>query len=370
MESGYAKFVDYTKMQGFKDMMAAVGRRTREFALRRGIKFVDGARGASYPVHTHGRNHLTRSVLLEGLGNLCWIAEWMYRFGDKRSHYDEIAQDQAMMAVGDALPALPFACVDEVTPRNSEWFTDQVRAADFARGMEEVCDLCSMALTGGESPNYRFLVRAEEPVEDAPVMSFAVNSVLFEPEQNLIEDFMMHAGLSIVAAASSGVHSNGISLIIDRGMKLDGQFMTRLPNGNTYGAEALIPTMSYVALIEAIQGVGIPLRGLLPATGGGVAKLAATDPRPFTYRVHTWWPELPPLIQFLLESGEDLLTCLTTFNMGSGIYLFVEPSHADLLVAVGTQFGYDMLEVGRVEEGERMTIAGPFGNLKLPPPGE
>jgi len=366
--SEYAQFVDYTQMQRFKDMMAEVGRQTCDFSLRRGVEVLYGYR-AVYWRYTGTRPHVFRGPLLEGLGNKSWIAEWMYQFGDGQSHFDTIAQDLAMMGVGDSLPALPFAYANEVTPRNSEWFADAARAADYARGTHEVCDLCSMTLVGGESPNYKFLVQAAPPVGDAPVMSCAVVSILPNPSLNAITPDRLRGGLSIVAAASSGLHSNGISLVISRAMEQPDQFMTLLPNGNTLGAEALIPTMSYVKLVEAIQEAEIELAGILPATGDGIAKLAA-DPRSFTYRVHTWWEELPPLMQYMLDIGVSLQTCVTTFNMGAGIFLFVAPSRVDWLIEVGTAAGYDMLEVGRVEDGERMTIAEPFDGLKLPPPGE
>jgi len=364
----YAQYVDYTKMQGFKDMMVEVGMQTRDFALRRGFEIVDGYR-ASYWRYTGNRPYINRTLLLEGLGNKSWIAEWMYKRGDGQSHYGAIAQDLAMMGVGDSLPALPFAFVNEVTPCNSEWFADRARAAEYAQGIHEVCDLCSMALTGGESPNYKFLVQATPPVDDAPVMSCAVESVLFNPKLNLITPDRLRAGVAIVAVASSGLHANGISLVIGRAMEQEEGFMAKLPNGNTLGAEALIPTISYVQLIEDVQEAEIELAGVLPATGDGIAKLAA-DPRSFTYRIHTWWPDLPPLMQYMLDIGVSLETCVTTFNMGTGLFLFVKPERVDKLIEVGENAGYDMLEVGRVEEGERMTIAGPFGDLKLPPPGK
>lgn len=227
-ENLYAQYVDYTQIQDFKDMMVQVGLQTREFPLARSIRLVDGYR-ATYWRYFGDEPYLTRTVLLEGLGNKDWIAELMYQLGDKRSHYDTIAQDLAMMAVTDALPALPFAYTNEVTPRNSEWFADTARSADYARGTYDVCKMCRMALVGGESPNYKFLVRASEPVTDAPVMSCAVDSILFNPQINLITPDRLTAGLAIVAAASSGVHSNGISLVIGEALKLPDQFMTKLP---------------------------------------------------------------------------------------------------------------------------------------------
>ncbi|MCX6809183.1 MAG: hypothetical protein NTZ65_00275 [Candidatus Berkelbacteria bacterium] len=369
-KSGYSEFVDYGLMGDFKKMMVEVGRETRDFSKRRGVDVFYGNRSV-YWNYFEQQPHYFRGPLLEGLGNKSWIAEWMYKYGDHMPHYNTLAQDLAMMGVGDSLPFLPFAYSNEVTPRKSDWFADEERAADYARGTYDVCKLCSMTLVGGESPNYRFLVKADEPVDDAPVMSCAVNSILVNPQLNAITADRLKSGLSIVAARSSGLHSNGISLVIDRAMKLPDKFLTLLPNGNTLGAEALIPTMCYVGLVEAIQEAEIELAGLLPATGSGVGKLA-DDHRNLTYHVLSWWQELPPLMQFMLDIGVDAYTCATTFNMGAGMYFFVKRNLVDRLIGIGTSAGYDMLEVGRIEEGTRRTAVGtkPLGFLDLPPPAE
>jgi phosphoribosylformylglycinamidine cyclo-ligase len=179
------------------------------------------------------------------------------------------------------------------------------------------------------------------------------------------------AGDHIIGALSSGLHANGVSLVINRAMQLPDKFLTKLPNGKTLGEEALIPTRSYVALIEALLEAETEIHALLPGTGDGVGKLAF-DSRPFRYRVHSWG-EVPPLFRYFREElGLPLQDCLKTFNWGMGYYIFAPAGEAEKILKTGKEAGYDLMDIGIVEEagdGRRETVFEPE-NVTLPPPGE
>ena len=155
--------------------------------------------------------------------------------------------------------------------------------------------------------------------------------------------------------------------MIKQALALGDQFLTKLPNGKTLGEETLIPTRSYVKLIETLLENNVDIHALLPGTGSGVSKIAF-DSRPATYRIHSW-PSVPPLMQFMRSLGLSLEDCLKTFNWGVGYYIFAPASEAERIIQLGTAAGYELLEVGRVEEGERQVIFEPE-NIVLPPPGE
>jgi len=374
MKSEYAlSGVDYTQIQGFKDAMVAVGKKTLSFPMERQVyveQDVMHSHGVVYEYVGNRRHRWAKTQ--EGLGNKNWIAEWMYQFfGLGRTFYDGIGIDTALMAVNDVIAqgAMPVVYADEVAAGQSEWFADTRRAADLANGFFQVCQEVGMALGAGESPALRYLINSAPPVASAPSLSGSVTGII-APRKRMISGKDLCAGDQIIGVTSSGLHSNGISLVIKRVMdQLPDKFMTRLPNGNTLGEEALIPTRSYVALVEALLEAEVEIHALLPGTGDGVAKLAF-DKRPFTYRVHTWPREIPPLFLFMQELGVTLEDCLKTFNWGIGYYAFVPRHESDLVVRIGREAGYKMLQIGQVEEGERMTIFGPAGDLKLPPPGE
>ena len=370
-KSEYAQAgVNYPEIEPFKQAMIEMGKKTLTFPNKREV-FIN-----EKVIHSHGAIYEYRGVYShvwcktqEGLGNKNWIAEWMYQFsGTGRTYYEGIGIDTALMAVNDVIAqgAMPVIYTDEVAAGDSEWFTDEKRSRDLAAGYLKVCQMVGMALPAGESPSLRYLIKAEPPVKSAPSLSGCVTGII-APSGQLITGHKLKAGDCILGVPSSGLHANGISLVIKRGLSLPEKFLTKFPNGNTLGEEALIPTRSYTELIEALLEGEVEIHALLPGTGGGIGKIAF-DKRPFTYRIHTW-VEVPLLFQFMRELGVSLDDCLTTFNWGIGYYIFADPSEADCIIEIGKAAGYEIVNIGRVEEGERKVIFEPE-NITLLPPGE
>lgn len=362
--------VDYPKIEPFKRAMQEMGKRTLSFPNRRGVFINEEAVAVHGAIFEYRGDHPHLwCKTQEGLGNKNWIAEWMYQnSGTDRTYYEGIGIDTALMAVNDVIAqgAMPVVYTDEVAAGDSEWFKDEKRAKALAGGYYKVCQMVGMALPAGESPSLRYLIKAEPPVKSAPSLSGSVTGII-APSSRLITGRKLQMGDHIIGATSSGLHSNGNSLVIKRALALPEQFLTKLPNGNTLGEETLIPTRSYVRLIEALLKEKVDIHALLPGTGGGVSKVAF-DKRSFTYRIHTW-VEVPPLFQFMRELGVSLKDCLTTFNWGIGYYIFVPKEEAERTLKIGKAAGYELCDVGRVEEGERCVIFEPE-KILLPPPGE
>ncbi len=361
-KSEYAKAgVDYTKIEPFKMAMVRAGRRTLKFPNRRGVYIEEESLG------THGvvfRYRGTKPHLWcktqEGLGNKNWISEWMYQHaGTGKTYYEGIGIDTALMAANDVIcqGALPVIYTDEVAAGDSEWFMDEKRSHDLAESFYKACEMCGMALPAGESPSLRYLIKAEPPVKSAPSLSGCVTGII-APAERMVTGEKLCAGDRIIGATSSGLHSNGISLVIKRAMALKEKFLHQLPNGKTLGEEALIPTRSYVGLVEALLENKIEVHSLLAGTGGGLSKIAYAK-RPFTYRIKKWVEEIPPLFQFMLKLGVSLQDCLTTFNWGIGFYIFVPEEEVERTIQTGRKAGYEFLDLGRVEEGERRVIFEP-----------
>ncbi|XOB40365.1 MAG: AIR synthase-related protein [Candidatus Nealsonbacteria bacterium] len=370
-KSEYAKAgVDYTKIEPFKQAMIKVGKQTLTFPNRREV-FIK-----SELLHAHGAVYEYRGGLphiwcktQEGLGNKNWIAEWMYQFADTgKTYYENIGIDVGLMAVNDVIAqgAMPVIYTDEVAAGDSEWFEDDFRSRDLAKGYFKLCKMVNMALPAGESPSLRYLIKAEPPVKSAPSLSGCVTGII-APNSRLITGQKLQIGDHIIGATSSGLHANGISLVIKRALTLSEKFLTELPNGNMFGEEALIPTRSYVALIEALLEAEVDIHALLPGTGGGISKIAF-DKRPFSYRIHTW-VEIPSLFLFMRELGVTLEDCLTTFNWGIGYYIFVSPSEVEHTISIGKKAGYQLTDIGLVEKGERKVVFEPE-DIILAPPGK
>lgn len=371
MAKEYARAgVDYEKIEPFKRIMVEIGKQTLTFPNRRGVFINDDvlhAHGAVYE-YRGGLSHIWCKTQ-EGLGNKNWIAEWMYQFaGTAKTYYKGIAIDTLLMAANDVIAqgAMPIVYTDEVAAGDSEWFADKKRSKDFAEGCFKVCKMVGMALPAGESPSLSYLVKAEAPVKSAPSLSGCVTGIIV-PASRLITGKKLQVGDHIIGVTSSGLHANGISLVIKRALTLPEKLLTKLPNGNTLGEEALIPTRSYVALIEALLEEEVDIHALLPGTGGGVGKVAF-DKRALSYRIHTW-VEVPALFQFMRELGVSLGSCLAVFNWGIGYYIFVPSSEVSRTISIGQKSGYQLADVGLVEKGERKVIFEPEG-ITLPPPGE
>lgn len=370
-KSAYAQAgVDYTQLEPFKHAMIAAGKQTIGFPNKRDV-YIN-----SDVLHSHGgvfeyrgsKKHLWCNTQ-EGLGNKNWIAEWMYQHdGTGRTRYESIAIDTALMAVNDVIAqgAMPVVFTDEVAAGDSEWFADEKRAGDLASGFLKICKEVGMALPAGESPALKYLIKSEPPVKSAPSLSGCVTAII-APSSRLVTGTKLTVGDSIIGVTSSGIHANGISLVIKKALELKDQFLTKLENGNTLGEEALIPTRSYVALVETLLEHQVDIHALLPGTGSGVSKIAF-DSRPATYRIHSWG-EVPPLMRFMQSIGISLEDCLKTFNWGMGYYIFVPQSDVEQTLALGKAAGYELLEVGTVEEGQRQVIFEPAG-VTLAPPGE
>jgi len=367
--SAYAKAgVDYTKMEPFKMAMIEAGKKTLKFPNRRDVFINEDA------THVHGAVFEYRGnephiwcKTQEDLGNKNWIAEWMYEKTGV-SHYEAIAIDTALIVVNDVIAqgALPVVFTDQLEASDSSWYADEKRAKDFANGLLKICEEVGMALPAGESASVKYVVNPRPPVKQIVSLSGSVMGII-APKSRLITGTKLSIGDHIIAVASSGLHANGISLVIQKAMELPEQFLTKLPNGNTLGDEALIPTRSYVALVESLLEAGVDIHALLPGTGDALGKIAF-DKRPFSYRIHSWLM-VPPLFKYFREQLEvPIKDSLKTFNWGAGYYVFVPANEARKVLSLGKSAGYELADVGIVEEGERQVIFEPE-DIILNPPG-
>jgi phosphoribosylformylglycinamidine cyclo-ligase len=369
-KSLYAKAgVDYTVMEPFKMAMIAAGRKTLKFPNKRGVyvnKDATHAHGAVFEYR--GKEKVIWCQTQEDLGNKNWIAEWMYQETGK-SYYESIAIDTALIVVNDVIAqgALPVIFTDQLEASRSSWYGDKKRSQDFANGLYKICKEVGMALPAGESASVTYLINPKAPVEEAATLSGAVTGII-APRENLITGQDLRVGDIIIGVASSGMHANGVSLVIKKALELPQKFLTKLPNGKSIGEEALIPTRSYVALVEALLKAKVKIHTLLPGTGDGVGKIAF-DHRPYNYKIHSWLP-VPPLFKYFRENLEvPIVDCLKTFNWGVGYYIFVPREEVEKVLKIGKKAGYTLKEIGVVEKGNRKVVFQPE-NIILNAPGE
>jgi phosphoribosylformylglycinamidine cyclo-ligase len=235
---------------------------------------------------------------------------------------------------------------------------DSTVAAEVVASIAEGCRQAGCALIGGET--------AEMPgmysEGDYDLAGFCVGAV---ERAKVLTGRDIRPGDLILGLASSGVHSNGFSLvrriIEDRGWDLGERYPWA--EGRTLGEALLEPTRIYVRTLLPLVQQG-RINGLAHITGGG---LLENIPRVLPTGCHamvdagTWSP--PPIFELLREGGNvDPAEMVRTFNCGIGMVAIVSASEAD---DVGTQLegaGETVFRIGRVEEGPRgCTVEGPDG---------
>src|SRR3989338_7094521 len=231
-KSEYAKAgVDYTVMEPFKMAMIECGKQTLSFPEKRGVYIIRDA------IHAHGavfeyrgqQSHIWCKTQ-EDLGNKNWIAEWMYQTNPAGpTYYDAIAIDTALIVVNDVIAqgAMPVVFNDQLEASESAWYADDVRAKDLAAGFLKVCEEAGMALPAGESASVRYIIHPRPPVKAIAALSGSVSGIVV-PKERLVTGKKLTAGDVIIGASSSGLHANGVSLVIEKALALPEQFLTKL----------------------------------------------------------------------------------------------------------------------------------------------
>jgi phosphoribosylformylglycinamidine cyclo-ligase len=248
-------------------------------------------------------------------------------------------------------------CVNDVITSGAEplFFLDYIATgklspeamAEVVQGIAEGCRQSGCALLGGET--------AEMPGFYGPgrydLAGFCVAVV---EASAVIDGRAVVAGDRILAVASSGVHSNGFSLVR---RILDTQPVderTPLPGSDQLLVQALLtPTRLYGALVKALLASGLPIHGMAHITGGG---LPENLPRCLPAGVHgvidpnSWLR--PPVFSWLQEAGDVPEADLwNTFNLGVGYCLVLPAAAVPEALAVCQQAGYDAWQLGEVASG-------------------
>ena len=369
--------VDYAKMLGFKQAMIEVAKRTRGLPEKRGVFISTGVNLHAVGYQYRGNQGHRWVATKEGLGNKAWIAMLLNLLGLEdptgQHHFGGIGVDAFLMGANDnaAHGGWPVVLTDEVSCGLDDFFESPAGLA-LPASFERACVMVGCAMGQGESPSYKYLMKAEPPVIYAPSLSVCVIGIA----HNYISGENVRPGDVLIGVPSSGLHANGVSPTIRRVMQLPDGFLTKL-NGRTVGEEALIPTRSYIGLVGALLDQEINIHAILPVTGDGIGKLAADDR--FHYTVDQWLPDdkIPPLFRFMREVvGMPKKDIAETYNNGMGYIFIVPPSEARKVLDVGAKTRidgeegyYDPMIIGRVEEGQAGTHFVPW-DLYLQPPGK
>jgi phosphoribosylformylglycinamidine cyclo-ligase len=276
-----------------------------------------------------------------------------------RSFYREIGIDLVATIVNDLVTcgALPMAVAMHAAVGDSSWFADDTRTNGLVEGFAEGCRLAGAVWGGGETPTLRGVVDPKTIV----LAGSAIGRISPKPRRITGE---VRDGDAIIFLASSGVHTNGLTLCRKIAEELPRGYATPIGHGDArdYGAALLAPSVIYVAFVRECQRRGLKLNYVSHVTGHGWRKLMRLE-EPFVYEITAPRPA-PAIFQFLAEAGPiDPREMYATFNMGIGFAAYVAPKDVEATLLAAKATGYDAWLAGTAKkEGERKAVVVPsFG---------
>lgn len=250
-------------------------------------------------------------------------------------------------------------CVNDIACAGGEplFFLDYIacgknfpeKIAQIVKGVAEGCTQSNAALIGGETAE----MPGFYPEGEYDLAGFAVGVV---DEKNLITGKELQAGDILIGMASSGVHSNGFSLvrkIFDMSKESLHTYYDEL--GKTLGEALLAPTKIYVKALRMIKEAGTKIKACSHITGGGFYE---NVPRMLSEGVTAVIEKdsypIPPVFTLLAKTGEiDEKMMYNTYNMGIGMIVAVDPSDVDKTMEAIKAAGETPYVIGRIEAGEK-----------------
>ena len=252
-------------------------------------------------------------------------------------------------------------CVNDIACAGGEplFFLDYIaceknypeKIADIVKGVAEGCLQSEAALIGGETAEHPGLM----PEEDYDLAGFAVGVC---DKKEMITGEKLEAGDVLIGMASTGVHSNGFSLVrkvFEKEMNKEGLNTYYDSLGKTLGEALLAPTRIYVKALKNIKKSGVTVKACSHITGGGfyenVPRMLKDGVRAVIRKDS--YP-VPPIFKLLAEKGKiEEKMMYNTFNMGLGMVVAVDEADVDKTMAAIKAAGDQPYVVGTIENGEK-----------------
>ena len=274
----------------------------------------------------------------DGVGTKQRIAQLMDR-------HDTVGIDCVAMCVNDIVccGAKPLFFLDYIAIGKN----DPEKVASLVSGVAEGCVRAGCALIGGETAEHPGTMQPD----DYDLAGFSVGLV---DKEKVIDRSKVAAGDVVIALASSGLHSNGYSLVrkvFDVEHCDLGAFVPEL--GATLGEALLTPTRIYVKPVLAAIEVA-DVHGISHITGGGFYEnIPRSVPDGFCANIDKAAVKIPTIFKLLQEKGSiPERDMFNTFNMGVGMILIVSRDTADAALNALNAAGEDAYVIGEIGRGE------------------
>ena len=252
-------------------------------------------------------------------------------------------------------------CVNDIACAGGEplFFLDYIacgknypeKIADIVKGVAEGCLQSEAALIGGETAEHPGLM----PEEDYDLAGFAVGVC---DKKEMITGEHLQAGDVLIGMASTGVHSNGFSLVrkvFEKELTREGLDIYYDALGKTLGEALLAPTRIYVKALKSIKNAGVTVKACSHITGGGFYE---NVPRMLKEGTHAVIKkdsyEVPAIFKMLAEKGDIAEEMMyNTFNMGLGMIVAVDPADVEKTMEAIKATGDVPYVIGSIEAGEK-----------------
>ena len=250
-------------------------------------------------------------------------------------------------------------CVNDIACSGGEplFFLDYIacgknypeKIASIVSGVAEGCLQSECALVGGETAEHPGLM----PEDDYDLAGFAVGVV---DKKDIIDGSTIKAGDTLIGIASSGVHSNGFSLVrkvFEMTKESLDTYYDEL--GKTLGEALIEPTRIYIKALKNVKNAGVRIKGCSHITGGGffenVPRMLPENVRAVIKKDSYPVPALFDLIQKNGNIEEHMM--YNTFNMGLGMVIAVNPEDVDATMKAIEDAGDKCYVVGNIVEGDK-----------------
>lgn len=250
-------------------------------------------------------------------------------------------------------------CVNDIACAGGEplFFLDYIacgknypeKIATIVSGVAEGCKQSGCALIGGETAEHPGLM----PEDEYDLAGFAVGIV---DEKDIITGADLKADDVLIGMASSGVHSNGFSLVRKIFRMNEETLNTYIDElGTTLGEALLAPTRIYVKALKSIKDAGVRVKACSHITGGGFYE---NVPRMLPEGKHAVIEKnsypVPPIFTLMAKEGNvEEHMMYNTYNMGLGMVLAVDPADVDKTMAAIKAAGDTPYIVGKITDGEK-----------------
>lgn len=250
-------------------------------------------------------------------------------------------------------------CVNDIACAGGEplFFLDYIacgknipeKIAEIVKGVSAGCVQSEAALIGGETAEHPGLM----PEDEYDLAGFAVGVV---DEKDLITGENLKPGDVLIGMASSGVHSNGFSLVrkvFDMTVESLNTYYDEL--GATLGETLLAPTRIYVKALKAVKEAGVTVKACSHITGGGFYENVPRMLKEGTHAVinKNSYP-VPPIFTLMAKKGNiEEHMMYNTYNMGLGMIVAVDPADVDKTMEAMKAAGDIPYVVGTIEAGEK-----------------